>query len=158
MHLVLHSFSYLLVTYPTILKNFNAVLHWYINLLTILYHIRYLYTDPVLYIGINCITVARRSETEFLYHYIIRLSYSWVTYLFVSVLIWKLEETLILFFRYVKSDKSKILLNLCLSLTIALIVFLLGVEQTQHKVSHGLLGNGWNTPYFSLTIVTVTLL
>ena len=58
MHLVLHSFSYLLVTYPTILKNFNAVLNWYINLLTILYHMRYLYTDPVLYIGINCITVA----------------------------------------------------------------------------------------------------
>lgn len=40
----------------------------------------------------------------------------------------------LIFWRYVKSDKTKILLNLCLSLTIAMTIFLLGVEQTQHKI------------------------
>ena len=40
-----------------------------------------------------------------------------------------------LFFRYLKSDRGVILMNICFALTASYIVFLAGINQTAHKVN-----------------------
>ena len=40
-----------------------------------------------------------------------------------------------LFFRYLKSDRGVILMNICFALTASYIVFLAGIKQTAHKVN-----------------------
>ena len=52
-----------------------------------------------------------------------------------AVTFWISVGTIYVYYRYLKSDRVVILINICIALTVSYVIFLSGVNQTQVKVS-----------------------